>query len=55
MSVLPLTADTKPSHRHFGFNAQVRMARQPLRNGREEAFHFFQQVRNRSTIAREMP
>jgi hypothetical protein len=27
----------------------------PLRNGREEALHFFQKVRNRPTVAREMP
>jgi hypothetical protein len=29
--------------------------RQPLCNGREEALHFFPQVRDRLAIAREMP
>ena len=29
--------------------------RQPLCNRREEALHFFPQVRNRVAIAREMP
>jgi len=37
----------------LGFNALV--CRQLLCNGREEALHFFPQVRDRLAIAREMP
>ena len=38
-----------------GVNALVWTAAKPLCNGREEALHFFPQIRDRLAIAREMP
>ena len=39
----------------FTLRFQCLNGRQPLCNGREEALDFFQQVRDRLAIAREMP
>ena len=38
-----------------GFRCAGLNGRKPLCNGREEALHFFPQVRDRLAIAREMP